>query len=278
MPKYDLNQFVLHIHFTLDKVTYPGWKDVRNLVNVHSLYWIHEGEGSFYTNTEHKVKKGMMVYLRPGLQMSMRSEIHAPLRMTMVLFDCAELNYDVVWKDVKRVAKLSLPFLNQYNCKQAEELGMLFEEIHQEWMPGVAHGAAVSQGKLKVMLHKLHNMEQPDWSINESSTLSAFNKIKKYMENGYQDNIKVEQLAKQYSISATYLRKLFLKYTGMGPKEYLSYIRNERACSYLIYTDYQIKEIARLCGYFEEYHFSKMFKQLNDLSPSSYRKIHKKIE
>lgn len=98
------------------------------------------------------------------------------------------------------------------------------------------------------------------------------------MENGYQDNIKVEQLAEQYSISATYLRKLFLKYTGMGPKEYLSYIRNERACSYLIYTDYQIKEIARLCGYFEEYHFSKMFKQLNDLSPSSYRKIHKKIE
>ncbi|WP_407923749.1 hypothetical protein [Cohnella fermenti] len=29
--------------------------------------------------------------------------------------------------------------------------------------------------------------------------------------------------------------------------------------------------MARLCGYQEEFHFSKMFKLMNGVSPSSYR-------
>ncbi|WP_052352921.1 helix-turn-helix transcriptional regulator [Neobacillus dielmonensis] len=269
--RYDLNHLVLHIHFVLDKVTYPGWEDIRNLVNVHSLYWIHEGEGTFMTNTEHKVQAGMLAYLRPGLEMSMRSEPHAPLRMTMVLFDCAEIVYDAVWKDVTPIGKLKLPFLSRYSSPKAEELGELFQGIHQNWFPGVADGAAVSQGQLQILLHKLHQIEQPDWSLTESGALAAFEQIKKHLENGFQENLKIEQLAEEYSISASYLRKLFLKYTGVGPKEYLINLRNEQACRYLTFTEFPIKEIAKLCGYYEEYHFSKMFKQLNGIAPSTYR-------
>ncbi|KUP25257.1 hypothetical protein [Paenibacillus sp. DMB5] len=44
---YNLNELSVHIHFVLDKVTFPGWEDIRNMVNVHSLYWIHEGRGFF---------------------------------------------------------------------------------------------------------------------------------------------------------------------------------------------------------------------------------------
>ncbi|MDR6880939.1 AraC family transcriptional regulator [Bacillus sp. 3255] len=268
---YNLNRLALHIHVVLDKVTYPGWEDMRNLVNVHSLYWIHEGEGTFLTNTEHSVQAGMLAYLKPGLEMSMRSEPHAPLRMTMVLFDCAEIGYDAVWKNVTPVERLGLPFLSQFSPSQSEELGPLFREIHQEWSPGVAAGALVSQAKLQILLHKLHQIEQPDWSLAETGAIAAFEQIKKRLENGYTENQRIERLADAYKISASYLRKLFIKYTGMGPKEYHNHLRNQQACRYLIFTDYPIKEIAKLCGYYEEYHFSKMFKLLNGVSPSSYR-------
>jgi AraC-like DNA-binding protein len=269
--KYNLNHLVVHIHFALDKVTYPGWEDIRNLVNVHSLYWIHEGEGTFLTNTEHKVQAGMLTYLKPGLEMSMRSEPHAPLRMTMVLFDCAELGYDAVWKAVTPIEKLGLPFLSQYSPSQAEGLGPLFREIHQSWNPGLSAGAVDSQAKLQILLHKLHQNEQADWSLTESGAYAAFEQIKKHLEDGYKENLRIEQLAEEYSISPSYLRKLFLKYTGMGPKEYHIHLRNEQACRYLKFTNYPIKEIAKLCGFYEEYHFSKMFKQLNGVSPSTYR-------
>ncbi|WP_162551180.1 helix-turn-helix transcriptional regulator [Paenibacillus tepidiphilus] len=275
---YNLNDLIVHIHFAFDKVTYPGWEDIRNLVNVHSLYWIHEGEGTFLTNTEHRVQTGMLVYLKPGLKMSMRSETSAPLRITMLLFDCAELVYDAVWKEVKPVGKLMLPFISQFNEEQVEELSRLFREFHHEWSPALPAGTAVSKAKLQLLLHKLHQTTQADWSLMESGAFAAFEGIKRQLENNAKENLRIEQLAEEHSISASYLRKLFLKYTGMGPKEYHMHIRNQHACGYLVYTDYPVKEIAKLCGFYEEYHFSKMFKQLNGLSPSAYRCSRRKNE
>ncbi|SFD78643.1 AraC-type DNA-binding protein [Paenibacillus catalpae] len=262
---------VLHIHFIIDKLTYPGWKDIRNLVNVHSFYWIHEGEGTFLTNTEHKVQSGMLAYLRPGLEMSMRSEPHAPLRMTMVLFDCAELAYDAVWKDVSPVSKLNFPFLSQYGQEQAEELDVLFKGIYESWIARMAAGPSVPESQLQLLLNRLHHLEIPDWNVEESGAFASFEKIKQTLESRYIENLRIERLAQEYTISPSYLRKMFLKYTGMGPKEYLNHIRNQQACGYLVFTDYPINQIAKLCGYYEEYHFSKMFKQQNGLSPSSYR-------
>jgi len=273
---YRMNNLVLHIHFVLDKTTYPGWEDIRNLVNVHSLYWIHEGEGTFLTNTEHKVQAGMLVYLRPGLEMSMRSEAQAPLRMTMILFDCAAFIYEAaVWKGITPVEKLRLPFLSQYRKSQSEEIGSLFLEIHKEWFVGTAAGETAAHPKMQMLLYKLHQNVQPDWNLADTGALAAFERIKRYMEQRYNENLRIEGLAEEYSISASYLRKIFVKNTGMGPKEYLNHLRNQQACRYLLFTNYPVKEIARLCGFLEEFHFSKMFKQLNGVSPSVYRNSQK---
>ncbi|WP_052380416.1 helix-turn-helix transcriptional regulator [Paenibacillus camerounensis] len=268
---YNLNDLSVHIHFVLDKVTFPGWEDIRNMVNVHSLYWIHEGEGIFRTNVEHKVQAGMLAYLKPGLKMSMRSEMEAPLRITMLLFDCAELGYDAVWRNVRPIETLRLPFLSQYGPGQAEEIGAMFREINQEWLPGQTAGTAVSRAKTQILLHKLHQSVRADWNLMESGAFAAFEQIKSKLENAYMDHHRIEKLAEEYGISASYLRKLFLKYTGMGPKEYHMHIQNQQARRYLTFTDYPVREIAKLCGFYEEYHFSKMFKQLNGVSPTAYR-------
>ncbi|WP_231574904.1 AraC family transcriptional regulator [Paenibacillus sp. FSL R7-0273] len=271
MNAYNLNDLSVHIHFVLDKVTFPGWEDIRNMVNVHSLYWIHEGEGIFRTNVEHKVQAGMLAYLKPGLKMSMRSEMEAPLRITMLLFDCAELGYDAVWRNVRPIETLRLPFLGQYGPGQAEEIGAMFREINQEWLPGQTAGTAVSRAKTQILLHKLHQIVRADWNLMESGAFAAFEQIKSKLENAYMDHHRIEKMAEEYGISASYLRKLFLKYTGMGPKEYHMHIQNQQACRYLTFTDYPVREIAKLCGFYEEYHFSKMFKQLNGVSPTAYR-------
>ncbi|AIQ74549.1 MULTISPECIES: helix-turn-helix transcriptional regulator [Paenibacillus] len=213
---YKLNDLTVHIHFVLDKATYPGWEDIRNMVNVHSLYWIHEGKGVFLTNVEHKVEAGMLIYLKPGLKLSMRSQMDAPLRITMLLFDCAELGYDAVWKEVKPIGKLRLPFLSQYNQQEAEEISRLVWGIHQEWLPGLTDGIAVSRAKMQILLHMLHQTVQPDWNLMESGAFAAFEQIKKTLENDYKDHHRIEKLAEKYGISPSYLRKMFLKFTGMG--------------------------------------------------------------
>lgn len=147
----------------------------------------------------------------------------------------------------------------------------MFRDIHQEWMPGMTAGAAVSQAKLQILLYKLHQTLQADWNLAGSGAMAAFEQIKNKLENSYMIHHRIAKLANEYGISASHLRKLFLKYTGRGPKEYHMHIQNEQACRYLVFTDYTIKEIAKLCGYYEEYHFSKIFKQMNGIPPTVYR-------
>lgn len=124
---------------------------------------------------------------------------------------------------------------------------------------------------MQILLHKLHQTVQPDWNLMESGAFAAFEQIKKTLENDYKDHHRIEKLAEKYGISPSYLRKMFLKFTGMGPKEYHMHLQNQQACRYLVFTDYPVKEIAKLCGYYEEYHFSKIFKQLNGIPPTVYR-------
>ncbi|GLX70536.1 helix-turn-helix transcriptional regulator [Paenibacillus glycanilyticus] len=262
---------VPHIHFIIDKLTYPGWKDIRNLVHIHSFYWIHEGEGTFMTNAEYKVEAGMLVYLKPGLEMSMRVNPVAPLRMTMVLFECAELRYEAVWKDMKPVQKLDFPFLSQYAEAQANELGSMFKLLYQSWVARMSAGPNMPEAHLQLLLGRLQQLEAPEWNVDESGLFAAYEKVKQSLESRYKENLRIEQLAEEYNISPSYLRKMFMKYTGRSPKEYLNQIRNQQACGYLVYTDYPVKQIAKLCGYYEEYHFSKMFKQMNGSAPSVFR-------
>ncbi|WP_052380440.1 AraC family transcriptional regulator [Paenibacillus camerounensis] len=269
--RYSLNNLTVHIHFVLNKVTYPGWEDIRNLVNVHSLYWIHEGEGVFITNIEHEVKAGMLVYLKPGLHLSMRAKANAPLRMTMLLFDCAELSYEAVWKGFVQIEDLKLPFLSYFSERKAETLGDSFYDIYKNWMPGMNDGAVVSQAKLLILLFNLHQTIQADWNLIGSGAMAAFEQIKSKLENSYMTHHRITKLANEYGISASHLRKLFLRNTSMGPKEYHMHIQNQHACRYLVFTNYTIKEIAKLCGYYEEYHFSKIFKKLNGIPPTIYR-------
>ncbi|MDQ1909821.1 AraC family transcriptional regulator [Paenibacillus sp. GD4] len=267
---YDLNRLTLHIQWVLDKPTLPGWMDTRNNIGAHTFYWIHEGKGTFTTDRDYEVEGGYLAYMKPGLRMSMRSDEAFPLQMTMVLFDCASVGYDVTWTGVAPLKALELPFLRKFGTEQAKRIGGQFRHIDKCWVPGGAGGAMRSKAALLELLHDLHT-QQHSGEAKPDSAQQALELVKEQLETGYRTDIKIEELAKQYGISVSYLRKRFQLSLGMSPKAYHNHIRNEHACRYLMYSDLPIKEIAQICGYLEEYHFSKSFKKMNGLSPTGYR-------
>ncbi|TVY06667.1 AraC family transcriptional regulator [Paenibacillus cremeus] len=274
---YDLNRLTFHIEWVLGKPTVPGWTDVRNNTGVHTFYWIHEGKGVFVTDQEHAVSGGTLAYMPPGLQMSMRSDAHFPLQMTMVLFDCAEVEYKPGWGGVTPIRELDLPFLRSFEPERAKKLGALFRHMHQAWVPGSSGGAVLSKSSLLAVMHEVHTNLERDGTAPDSGQ-QAYEKVKDHLENAYASEVKMESLAEQYGISVSYLRKMFQRSLGMSPKQYHSHIRNEHARRFLMYSELTIREIAEVCGYLEEYHFSKTFKKLNGMPPTRFREEHRKLE
>ena len=81
-----------------------------------------------------------------------------------------------------------------------------------------------------------------------------------------------EELARLCGLSKFYFIKLFKKNFGVSPQEYYAKLIIDKSSHLLINTDYNISEIAKLCGIDDALYFSRMFKKHTSVSPSVYRK------
>ena len=92
------------------------------------------------------------------------------------------------------------------------------------------------------------------------------------MERSFADrDVTVESLSEMCGMSEVYFRKIFFCKFGMSPKEYLIQKRMEYAKQLLTSGQFEVSDVAELCGYSEPCHFSREFKKRVGVSPKEYR-------
>ena len=93
----------------------------------------------------------------------------------------------------------------------------------------------------------------------------------RYINEHYQDEYSVKDLADMCNLSQSYFRKVFILYTGMTPSRYRADIRCSIAKNMLKSDLLNVSEIADKLGFCDVYHFSKEFKKITGLSPRAYK-------
>ncbi|KAF0235988.1 MAG: AraC family transcriptional [Prolixibacteraceae bacterium] len=91
------------------------------------------------------------------------------------------------------------------------------------------------------------------------------------MRRNMQKEIDLKTLAEKHNVSYSFFRKMFKKYTGVSPGQYLLQLRITRAKELLISTDKSIKEISYELGFQSIFYFSNMFKKKEGVTPSYFR-------
>lgn len=99
-----------------------------------------------------------------------------------------------------------------------------------------------------------------------------------FILNNYCNPIKVTDIADYVCINRSYLYTLFKNSMGMSPQRFLTTFRITKAAELLQMTELSVESIALSCGYSDPLVFTKSFKQMKDMSPSSYRKEMQKGE
>ncbi len=85
--------------------------------------------------------------------------------------------------------------------------------------------------------------------------------------------IREVQLCKKFDLSPRSLQRYFKGETGLTCKEYLNIFRVNYALRMLTRNpDYDISDISYLCGYFDQSHFIKDFKNIIGLTPTQIKK------
>lgn len=118
------------------------------------------------------------------------------------------------------------------------------------------------------------------WIIDYSATRLNINntdaivKAKRYIADNYDDaDLNLTKVAEFVGLNEKYFTSRFSKETGEKFTNYLTEFRMQKARDLLKNTNFKVYEIAEMVGYYNVEHFNRMFKRLNDITPSNFRKL-----
>lgn len=111
-------------------------------------------------------------------------------------------------------------------------------------------------------------------SSGEENATKIIQIAKHYIEDNYNKNIKLEDVAEQVYLTPSYFGIFFKKEFGETFSYYIINLRINKAKELLKDLKYNVSEIANEVGYQDPRHFSKLFKEHVGVTPKEYRKIH----
>lgn len=94
-----------------------------------------------------------------------------------------------------------------------------------------------------------------------------------YMRENINSMITLEDLAEVAGLSVSHYCAMFKQKTMQTPMQLYTSMKIQRACQLLQNRSQTIKTISYTLGFFDQYHFSKVFKQIMGIAPKNFRKL-----
>ena len=98
-------------------------------------------------------------------------------------------------------------------------------------------------------------------------------RVKAYIDERFAERLTLDEVAGRFYIDKHYLARLFKEQVGVTLTGYVQQVRITHAKQMLRFTDQRIEEIGAQCGIGDLNYFSRVFKKLEGVSPSEYRRV-----
>lgn len=243
---------------------YFNW-DSGRVLQEYQLNYITRGSG-VYENKYGKftVKEGSVLIVFPNEWHRYRPNLSSGWTEHYVGFN------GTIAKELFR-NKIFSPLRPVLNCGIKEELIDTYLKIYdlvEKERPGfqqVASGMVV-----KLLGYVVSIQKRKEFSGKHIAQI--IEKVRFSMRQDVGQVVTMEDLAAEHHVGYSYFRKMFKKYTGVSPAQYLLQLKIIRAKELLLSTDKSIKEISLELGFQTIHYFSLMFKKKVGMSPAAFRK------
>lgn len=243
--------------------------------NHYLFHYIISGSGTLYADDENGNTKTYKLHENQGFM------IFPNQTTTYIANDINPWSY--IWIEfdglkVKNTLEISgfsksNPIYNTHSVELLEKMLLEMEYIVENKNLTVLNAIGhlylfldfLEQSNNRARLSKKNNMK--DFYIHEALS---------YIESNFQKNITVEEIAQVCNINRVYFGKIFKESLGKSPQEFILEYRMTKATELLKSTQLSIKDIGMAIGYENQFHFSRAFKKLYNISPNQWRKKHSK--
>ena len=127
--------------------------------------------------------------------------------------------------------------------------------------------------KLNVLLTLLMESSWHRESRANAPKKMEVTRVKSFLDEHYSEKLSLESVASSFFINKHYLARRFKEQYGVTLVTYLQQVRITHAKRMLRFTDKSIEEIGLECGIGELNYFSRVFKKLEGISPSEFRRL-----
>lgn len=260
----------------------PFNMEQRHYHEQYEIYYLLSGERNYFINQRsYHVKKGDLVLINKNIlhKTSTIDQNHPAHERILIQFD----------QNFFHCLKEEMSELKLFDILSKKENVLSLNPEQQLWLEDHLFKLKTENDKpesrenlffLKLMLAELlvfirrislssaaQNLKYPDQKHKNISKVAA------YINENYQKNLSLKELAQKFNYSSAYLSRAFKEVTGFNFVEYKNNIRIKEAGKLLQQSSLSVTEIASRVGFNNITHFGRIFKDFTDLSPLEYRKL-----
>jgi YesN/AraC family two-component response regulator len=93
-----------------------------------------------------------------------------------------------------------------------------------------------------------------------------------YVDSHYKESVSLDDIAEKIGMSRFHLSRLFNRHAGKSFRTYLNQIRIKAAKEMMLSEDVNVSEAGFAVGYNDLSYFSRVFRSIEGISPSAFRK------
>ncbi len=133
----------------------------------------------------------------------------------------------------------------------------------------------LTKSKLYYLLYILFTTFKSNRKIDEAEEViwERTKKIIEYIDDNYNKQMTVEEIANKFNLSTSYFCRSFKKSVGKTFIQFINFKRVEKATILLAKSNKSITEIAYLVGFQDLSYFIRVFQKYKLTSPTNYRKL-----
>lgn len=220
---------------------------------------------SFYTNKDNKYrfKEGLLAVINPN-------ELHSCNSISKINHEYYMLYLDTTWCfELQKSIYNKITSFQNYPENLIDDLTLSKKFIT---LCKLLFSTATIEEKQNELIEFFIKLFEDKLPINiEKIEDKNFEKICKYLNKNYKDNISLEQIAKKFELNPFYIIRLFKSNINMTPHKYLLNIKINYSKE-LLKRGFTIVEAALECGFVDQSHFHRNFLNIVASTPNQYRK------
>lgn len=123
---------------------------------------------------------------------------------------------------------------------------------------------------LTIFIQKYGVEVEQELAFSKGVTSSHYKRVLEYIEQSYAQEISIESMAAVAGLSTAHFSRLFKKTIGRSPHQFLMSYRIETTKKMLSKHKRTMTHIALSCGFADQVHISRVFKQFQQVTPKKW--------